>query len=70
MELAARLRREVRVAPACCSMAIGDGALALEAGSGLSSDVERFIERERETRAATRGAARGLAGIRVVAAGA
>lgn len=66
VELAARLEREVRVAPACCSMAIGDGALALEAGSGLSSDVERFIERER----AGRAAARGLAGIRVVAQGA
>jgi hypothetical protein len=47
-------------------MAIGDGALALEAGAGLSSSVERFIERERAARAATRG----LAGIRVVAQGA
>lgn len=66
VELAARLQRDVRVSPACCSMAIGDGALALEAGSGLTPSVERFIERERAARAARRG----LAGIRVVARGA
>jgi len=65
-ELATRLGREVRVSPACCSIAIGQGALALDAGAGFSVDVEQFIERER----AARAAARGLAGIRVVARGA
>jgi uncharacterized radical SAM superfamily protein len=63
VELAARLQRDVRVSPACCSIAIGDGALALDAGTGLAVNVEQFIERER----AARAAARGLAGIRVVA---
>jgi len=66
VELAARLEREVRVSPACCSIAIGEGTLALDAGTGLAVNIEQFIERER----ATRAAARGLAGIRVVAQGA
>jgi len=66
VELATRLGREVRVSPACCSIAIGESALALDAGAGFSVDVEQFIERER----AARAAARGLAGIRVVARGA
>jgi len=65
VELAARLQREVRVSPACCSIAIGEGALALDAGTGLAVNVEQFIERER----AAHAAARGLAGIRVVARG-
>jgi hypothetical protein len=63
VELAARLGRDVRVSPACCSIAIGDGSLALDAGPGFAVNVERFIERERAARAVTRG----LAGIRVVA---
>jgi len=66
VEFAARLGREVRVSPACCSIAIGESALALDAGAGFAADVERFIERERAARAARRG----LAGIRVVARGA
>lgn len=64
VELAARLEREVRVLPACCSMAVGETALALDTGTGLTVDVERFIERERAARAA-----RGLAAIRVVTQG-
>jgi len=66
VELAARLERDVRVSPACCSIAIGETALTLDAGTGLTVDIERFIERERMARSA----ARGLAGIRVVAQGA
>jgi len=66
VEFAARLGREVRVSPACCSIAIGERALALDAEAGFAADVERFIERERAARAARRG----LGGIRVVARGA
>jgi len=42
VEFAARLGREVRVSPACCSIAIGESALALDAGAGLAADVERL----------------------------
>lgn len=65
VELAARLAREVRLSPACCSIAIGDEVLALDGDAGLSVDVKQFIERER----AARAAGRGLAGIRVVTQG-
>jgi len=62
VELAARLGRDVRISPACCSIAIGDEVLALERDAGLSVDVKQFVERERAARAASRG----LAGIRIV----
>lgn len=65
VELAARLGREVRVTPACCSIAVGDEVLALESDhAGLQVDVRRIIEQERGRRAGT-GV---LAGIKVVAA--
>jgi uncharacterized radical SAM superfamily protein len=64
VELAARLGRDVRVTPACCSIAVGDEVLALENDhAGLQVDIRRIIEQERSRRAGT-GA---LAGIRVVA---
>jgi hypothetical protein len=51
VELAARLGREVRVTPACCSIALGDEVLALDAeASGIAIDVQRVIERERRQR--------------------
>ena len=51
VELAARLGREVRVTPACCSIALGDEVLALDAEeSGIAIDVQRVIERERRQR--------------------
>lgn len=67
VELAARLGREVRVTPACCSIAIGDEVMALEEDSGLSVDIQAIIERERANR---RPASRALGGIKVVAASA
>jgi uncharacterized radical SAM superfamily protein len=61
VELAARLGREVRVTPACCSIAVGDEVLALADGAGAARvDVADFIRRE--------SGRRGLRGIRVVAA--
>lgn len=66
VELAARLGRNVRVTPACCSMAVGDEVLAPDEGdSGLEIDAERIIARERERRRA----AGPLGAIDVVAAG-
>lgn len=51
VELAARLGREVRVTPACCSIALGDEVLALEgAQSGIAIDVQQVIARERSQR--------------------
>jgi len=51
VELAARLGREVRVTPACCSIALGDEVLALDsAESGIAIDVQHVIERERSRR--------------------
>lgn len=65
VELAARLGRDVRVTPACCSMAAGDEVLALDEGdAGLEIDVERIIARENQRRRA----AGPLRAIEVVAA--
>lgn len=62
VELAARLGREVRVTPACCSIAVGDEVLALESdASGVRVDLQRLIDSERRNRAAAR-----LGGIRIV----
>ena len=65
VELAARLEREVRVTPACCSIALGDEVLALGEDQGIAIDVQRIIEKER-TRVRT--PATRLSGIRVVTA--
>lgn len=67
VELAARLGREVKVTPACCSIAIGEEVMALEEDSGLSLDVQAIIERERMHRRTT---PQFLGGIKVVAASA
>ncbi|HEX9180938.1 MAG TPA: hypothetical protein VF859_11125, partial [Burkholderiales bacterium] len=65
VELAVRLGRGVKVTPSCCSMAVGEQVMALEAGvTGLEIDVERIITEER----ARRRAAGALGGIKVVAA--
>lgn len=62
VELAARLGREVRVTPACCSIAAGSEVLAGEGSavstSAVSSDIRRIIARERSSRT--------LGGIKVV----
>ena len=63
--LAARLGRSVRVTPACCSIALGDEVLALDAGrDALAIDVGEFLRREAER---PRSPGR-LARIRVVTA--
>jgi hypothetical protein len=63
VELAARLEREVRVTPACCSIAVGDEVLALDSSAGLRIDPARVIARERADR---RRPAGGLSGIPIV----
>jgi len=51
VELAARLGREVRVTPACCSIAVGDEVMAVDAvDAGLQLDVQKVIEFERAQR--------------------
>ncbi len=66
VELAVRLERDVRVTPACCSIAIGDEVMAIETNdSGLQVDIERVIAHERSQRPVRSDA---LAGIRVVTA--
>jgi hypothetical protein len=63
VELAARLGRDVRVTPACCSIAVGDEVMALETeSSGLETDVQRIIAAQRKRRGS-------LGGIKVVSAG-
>lgn len=64
VELAVRLGHDVRVAAACCSLAVGQGLL--EGSGAFSADVERLIEFERAARGRRPGRAPG--GIRVVAA--
>ena len=64
VELAARLGRELRVTPACCSIAVGDEVLAVDSDrSGLRVDIQEIIAEERRKRGAAR-----LGGIRVVTA--
>jgi hypothetical protein len=64
VELAAKLGRAVKVTPACCSIAMGDEVLALDAGrDSLTVDVEAFLRDSGRRRGA-----RALAGIPVVAA--
>lgn len=68
VELAVRLERDVRVTPACCSIAIGDEVMAIETDeSGLQVDIQKVIEHERTKRPAF--SSKGLAGIKVVTAG-
>ncbi len=69
VELAVRLERDVRVTPACCSIAIGDEVMAIEtADAGLQVDIQKVIEHERMKRP-TFAAAGSLGGIKVVMAG-
>lgn len=69
VELAARLGRELRITPACCSIAIGDEVMAVGPEySGLQIDVQRIIEHERSRKRPTPAQHGGLAGIRVVVA--
>ncbi len=64
VELAARLGRPVKVTPACCSIALGDEVLALDAGrDALTVDIAEFLRAS-----GRRSVARGLVGIPVVAA--
>lgn len=72
VELAARLERNVRVTPACCSIAVGDEVMALEGqGGGVEVDLEAILEHERKLREkvvplAGAAATGSLAGIKVV----
>ena len=46
VELAARLGRETRVTPACCSIALGEEVLALEPDAGMRVDLRQVIAHE------------------------
>ena len=62
VELAARLGREVRVTPSCCSIAVGDEVMALGPDApGIRLDIRQIIEEERRKRGAMR-----LGGIQVI----
>jgi hypothetical protein len=62
VELAARLGRDVRVTPACCSIAVGDEVMALGAdGGGIRVDIREIIAEQRRKRGAAR-----LRGIQVI----
>lgn len=64
VELAARLGRDVRVTPACCSIAVGDEVMAVAGDeTGIQIDIERVIADERSRRRV----AGTLGGIRVIA---
>lgn len=67
VELAVRLERNVRVTPACCSIAIGDEVMAIETeDAGLEVDIDAVIAHERKQRIPSEH--KGLSGIKVVAA--
>jgi uncharacterized radical SAM superfamily protein len=66
VELAARLDRQVKVTPACCSIAVGEEVMALEDDGGVLVDLERVLEHER--RQGGRVPTKSLGGIPVVAA--
>ncbi len=57
VELAARLGREVRVSPACCSMAVGGEVTGDSSAVGI--DIQSIMAKERRSRA--------LVGIKVIA---
>lgn len=61
VELAVRLERKVKVAPACCSIAVGDEVMALGNSEGLELDLEEILQHEHRSRAQAR-----LGGIPVV----
>jgi lipoyl synthase len=63
VELAVRLGRDVRVTPACCSIAVGDEVMALEQDAGIRVDLRDLIAGERARPRATGK----LAGIPIVA---
>jgi hypothetical protein len=68
VELAVRLERDVRVTPACCSIAIGDEVMAIETeDAGLQVDIQKVIDHERTKRPAFTSST--LSGIKVVTAG-
>jgi uncharacterized radical SAM superfamily protein len=51
VELAARLGRQVRVIPSCCSMAVGEELMALDGGrEALEIDLEAIVADERARR--------------------
>ena len=53
VELAARLGRDVRVTPACCSIAVGDEVMAVDSADGrLEIDIQNVIDFERAQRSA------------------
>ena len=63
VELAVRMGRDVRVTPACCSIAIGDEVMAIETeDAGLEIDIDQIIARERVRRRDTSG----LSAIKIV----
>ena len=63
VELAVRLSRDVRVTPACCSIAIGDEVMAIETeNAGLQVSIDHIIAQERQRRVK----AGSFAGIQVV----
>ncbi len=63
VELAVRLSRDVRVTPACCSIAIGDEVMAIETeNAGLQVNIDHIIAQERQRRVK----AGSFAGIQVV----
>lgn len=67
VELAARLDRNVKVTPACCSIAVGDEVMALNGSdAGLDIDLDAIIEQERNRRRLAKMSNQGLNGIRIV----
>ncbi len=58
VELAARLEREVRITPACCSIAVGDEVMAVaDRNAGLALDLDAIIDHERRRRRTAAGSA-------------
>lgn len=67
VELAARLDRNVKVTPACCSIAVGDEVMALNGSdAGLDINLDAIIEQERNRRRMSKISNQGLNGIRIV----
>ncbi len=67
VELAVRLGRDVRVTPACCSIAVGDEVMALEQESGMRVDLQDLIAEQRNSKQHAKPRVTGkLAGIPIV----
>ena len=67
VELAARLGRNIKITPACCSIAVGEEVMALDDTHNVFGiDISAIIQEERRHRKMVSLASKGIQGIQIV----